>query len=124
MLQMSPEQLEIFSSRSEQRFIEQLTASIAAAYPEVIWMKGTEGLRQLVQIYLKEAKGFGLSYEYTQGRYTYWRLDHGDAIRVEPEWEFLRAILQDDTMAEEDKVFEIDTLLYGGPLYPESWNYE
>jgi hypothetical protein len=124
LLCMSPEQLEIFSRRNEERFIGQLTASAATAYPEIIWMKGREGLRQLVLTCVEEGKTFGLSYEYTLGRYTYWRLDHGDAILTQPEWEFLRAVMQDDTMAEEEKIIEIDTLLYGATLYPEHWDHE
>lgn len=124
LLRMSPEQLGIFSRRNEDKFIEQLTASAATAYPEIFWMKGREGLRHLVLTFVAEGKTGGLSYQYTLGRYTFWRLDHGEAILTEPEWEFLRAVLQDDTMAEEEKVFEIDTLLYGAPLYPEHWDYE
>jgi len=31
---------------------------------------------------------------------------------------------EDDTLTELEKVFEIDTLLYGAPLYPEGWDHE
>jgi len=124
MLLMTAEHLEIFEGRNRQLFLEQLTASVAAAYPEIVWMKGAAGLRLAVERYLEEGKGCGLTYGYTLGRYTYWRLDHGEEILTDPEWQFIRVILQDDTLAEEEKVFEIDTLLYGAPLYPESWDYE
>jgi hypothetical protein len=124
MLQITPEQLSLFARKNEQRFVEQLTAGAAAAYPELVWMKGRDGLRQMVERYLEVGKSHGLSYQYTLARYTYWRLDHGDGIETGTEWEFLRTILQDDTLAEEEKIFEIDTLLYGAPLYPESWDYE
>lgn len=124
MLRMRPEQMEMFSRRNEERFIDQLTERAATAYPERVWMKGVGGLRELVLRYVEEGKSFGLGYQYTLGRYTYWRLDHGDAILTDPEWEFFRVILQDDTMSEEEKVFEIDTILNGAPLYPEAWDHE
>ena len=124
MLQLRHEQMESLSVRNEERFIDQLTERAAIAYPETIWMKGREGLHQLVLSYVEEGKSFGLSFEYALGRYTYWRLDHGDAVQSEPEWEFFRDILLDDTMAEQEKVFQIDTILYGAPLYPETWDHE
>lgn len=124
MLQMRPEQMEMFSLRKQERFIDELTEAAAEAYPEVVWMKGKEGLRRLIVRYVEEGKSFKLSYEYTLGRYTYWRLDHGDVVQTEPEWEFFRDILHDDTLSEEEKVFQIDTILNGAPLYPEAWDYE
>lgn len=124
MLHISPEQQEAWSRRHEEQFIDRLTESAATAYPEMVWMRGAAGLRVLVGNYIEEGRRFGLSYEYTLGRYAYWRLDHGDGILTESEWEFFRDLLQDDTMAQEEKVFTIDTLLYGTPLYPEIWDYE
>lgn len=124
MLHIRPEQLESMSVKSEEQFINQLAAMAATAYPEQVWVKGAEGLRQLIQGYIAEGKLFGLSYEYSLGRYTYWRLDHGDEVLADPRWQFFRNVLQDDTMNEEDKVFKIDTLLYGAPLYPENWDNE
>jgi hypothetical protein len=121
---MRPEQMEMFSLRKQERFIDELTEAAAEAYPEVVWMKGKEGLRRLIVRYVEEGKSFKLSYEYTLGRYTYWRLDHGDVVQTEPEWEFFRDILHDDTLSEEEKVFQIDTILNGAPLYPEAWDYE
>lgn len=124
MIHIRPEQLESMSVKSDEQFIDQLAEMAATAYPEQVWMKGAEGLRHIVQLYVAEGKLFGLSYEYTLGRYTYWRLDHGDEVLTDPQWQFLRDVLQDDTMNEEDKVFKIDTLLYGAPLYPEIWDNE
>ena len=124
MLQISPEQWVKLSTQAEDQFIDELTRMAATAYPEVVWMQGTAGLRQLVLSHVEEGRCFGLSYEYALGRYTYWRLDHGDEVLIDPEWEFFRNILEDDTMTELEKVFEIDTLLYGAPLYPEGWDHE
>jgi len=65
MRQINPHQMEIFSRQRKERFIEQLTASAATAYPEMIWMLGFERLRQRIQRYVEEGGSFRLSYEFT-----------------------------------------------------------
>lgn len=122
MLQMTPGLIEKFTEQREEDFVDSLTPAAASAFPEYSWFLGPAGFRKLLKNLVRDGKDAGLGYEYTLGRYIYWRLDHEDFLGEG--WDTIREILQDQTAAEEERVFAIDALLYGSPLYPERWDHE
>jgi hypothetical protein len=128
MFTMRPEHMEIFAQRQQERFINELTENVAISFPEIAWnlewINGPERLQSLLIKYLEEGKSFGLSYDYTLSRYCNYRLEFGDELITDHDWEWMREILNYKTVPEEEKIGQIDTILYGGPIYPEAWNYE
>jgi hypothetical protein len=128
MLTITLEQFDVFAQRSQSQFVETLTDTVASAYPEIAWQhgwaEGPDRLRLLVQKFIGEGYAWGLTIEYTLARYTYYRLDFGEELLTDTEWEWLRDILSYETVPEEEKIRQIDCILYGGPIYPETWDYE
>ena len=128
MLTIRSEQMEIFAQRHEEQFINKLTEVAVTAFPEIAWaygwVDGPERFRALVRKYVDEGYAYGLTYEYTLGRYTYYRLEFGGELLTDPDWQWLRDILNYETVPEEEKIRQIDSELYGGPIYPEVWDYE
>lgn len=128
MIEIRPDQFDAFARLRQNEAIEALTNTVAIAYPEIAWVygwaEGSDGLRLLVQRYVEEGQAWGLTNEYTLGRYTYYRIDCGNDLLTEPEWEWLRDILSYQTVPEEEKIGQIDTILHGAPMYPETWDYE
>ncbi len=124
MLQIRQEQMEVFSRQREERYIDTLVDYIHTTFPEVAWEKSDEQLRGLVRRILDEAEGFGLATEYTIGRFLVYRLLIQEELYTDPDWKPILDILGNDYLHEDDKVEQIDTLLFGGPIKPEELEYE
>ncbi len=124
VLQIRPEQMEVFSRQREERYIDTLVEYIHTTFPEVAWQKSDKQIRSLVRVILDEAEGFDLTTEYTIGRFLIYRLLIGEELYTDPDWKPILDILGNDYLHEDDKVEQIDTLVFGGPVRPEELEYE
>lgn len=124
VFQIRPEQMEIFSRQREEQYIDTLVEYIHTTFPEVAWEKSDEQLRGLVRVIFDEAERFDLTTEYTIGRFLVYRLLIQEELYTDPDWKPILDILGNDYLHEDDKVEEIDTLLFGGPVRPEELEYE
>ncbi|RNC71718.1 MAG: hypothetical protein ED859_03130 [Desulfuromonadales bacterium] len=116
--------MEVFSRQREERYIDTLVEYIHTTFPEVAWEKSDEQIRGHVRVILDEAERFDLTTEYTIGRFLVYRLLIQEELYTGPDWKPILDILGNDYLHEDDKVEQIDTLLFGGPIRQEEMEYE
>jgi hypothetical protein len=118
MFKIRQEQLDSFALAMEERYIDRVLHHLESRYPEVVYTEEPWRLRAVVRQTIAEAKGHGLVSEHTIGRYIAIRFDLGPDYQVDPDWAWVGEVWRDPSLTEDQKVLEVDTLLYGAPIIP------
>lgn len=112
-IRISPESYQRLSINAQALYVDELTAALRPAYPEIFFLKSEEECRALVEREVKEALGLGLSQRETVTRFVEVQMDLGGGLTKDQSWSWLLERFLNTSLPEDDRVREIAYLLDG-----------
>jgi len=116
MFTISRDKYELLGLAMTESLLDRMANHVSRAYPERAFDRDPAELRAFLRGILDEAGRFGLRGEATVGRYLEYRLDLGDDLLSHARWRWIVDTLENTSLGEDEKIYMIDTVLYGAPV--------